>query len=71
MRRISPTKERWKGFTSGLSCRVEGLGERERGYVGKTYVFKLDIAQFTEFSHSVVGNLGWNEELDEAHGLGA
>ncbi len=68
MRRISPTKERWKGFTSELSCGVKSLGERGRGHA---YVSKLDVSQFTKFGHSVVSDLSWYKELDEAHGLGA
>jgi hypothetical protein len=71
MRRISPTKERWKGFTSGLSCGVESLGERKRGHVKRTYVLEFDISQFTKFGHSVVSDLSWYKELDEAHGLRA
>jgi len=37
----------------------------------KTHVLKLDVAQFTKFGHSIVSNLGRDEELDEAHGLRA
>ena len=71
MQWISPMKERWKGFTSGLSCGVESLGERKRGHVKRTYVLEFDISQFTKFGHSVVSDLGWYKELDEAHGLRA
>jgi hypothetical protein len=71
MRRISPTKERWKGFTLGLSCGIGGLGQRKKRDIRRTHVLKLDIAQFTKFCHGIVSNLGGDEELDEAHSLRA
>jgi hypothetical protein len=35
------------------------------------YVFELDITKLTEFGNGVMGDLGRDEELDEAHCLGA
>ncbi len=35
------------------------------------YVFELDITELTKFRNGVMGDLGRNKELDEAHCLGA
>ena len=35
------------------------------------HVFELDVSELSEFSNGVMGDLRWDEELDEAHCLGA
>ena len=38
---------------------------------GELYVFELDITELTKFGNGVMGYLGRDKELDEAHCLGA
>lgn len=67
-----PDEGALEGVYVGIELRSQD-GESEREKVGerreKTDVLELDITKFSKLIHSIMSNLGWDEELDEAHGL--